>query len=82
MEGIFSFVGGETVNCSLSILGTYCKGAVPKNGDKTFQCLLCAKDQLYLFSIQTLLLSVYLDLVTHVVVGTYLGLLRLALQYY
>ena len=37
MESILSFVVNETVNCSLSInsiLGTYCKGAVDKKGDK------------------------------------------------
>ena len=31
MKSILIFVVGETVNC---ILGTYCKGAVGKKGDK------------------------------------------------
>ena len=37
MKSILSFVGGETVSCSLSnlILGMYCKGAVgSKKSDK------------------------------------------------
>ena len=37
MENILSFVVDEIVNCSLSrnsILGTYCKVAVHKKGDK------------------------------------------------
>ena len=38
MESILSFVGGETVNCTVARvnfnLGTYCKGAVGKKSDK------------------------------------------------
>ena len=34
MESILSFVGGDTVNCSLSIFGLYCKGAVNKKATK------------------------------------------------